>query len=637
MKISIAVPTYNSERYISRCLDSLIHQSMPDTDYEIICVDDYSNDQTVKILKEYSRTYKQLSLILRSVNSGGPGEPRNEAIQAAKGKYIFFVDSDDYLEEEALERMYTYAEQHQSDIVLGKMKGVNGRAVPAAIFQENLPEADLVQSSLVYAMGPTKLFRLSLLKEHNIFFPSGIQATEDQVFVMKAYLYSKRISVLADYTCYYAVQRDEGEHMTFAYVPPYDYYEAMQAVVDLIKDSHLELNRKEALLAKFMNRHFDFSRTTDFLEMIEEEERQREWMAALHKFIVNYIPESIDSKVHPDHGFKLHLIRTNDFPGLKSFEKELKDLQSFTSIKEGKLVAHFPSLVKANYPKKQLTVNRKNKLQSFLSSIRISHNVIQVSGTAGHSAMKNNELTQMVKAIWIHRETKKEKVFLSDQIINESFVFSMKFDDIAEEPADLGVWDFYIESSIDGYTKRTRAGNQKNPYPYSDHAKYIGNNGHYVYEARPYFTTDTDDLSLELREVSSIEIDVYEEDSFSAVTLEFPDQQLFFPEKSQVFIKCIDFEILVPVKTIKSLPEKTLVRIDKQILRKYMPVFDNHEIRCALSINSQNCWLKPLKESKSVFLYKKSMEKKQSLFKTKKKVEYYLKAENAEFYLSHHS
>lgn len=637
MKISIAVPTYNSERYISRCLDSLIYQTMPSTDYEIICVDDDSNDQTVKILKEYGQTYKQFSLILRNVNSGGPGEPRNEAIQAAKGKYIFFVDSDDFLGEEALERMYEYAEKHQSDIVLGKMKGVNGRAVPAAIFQKNHPEADLIKSSLVYAMGPTKLFRLSMLKKHNILFPSGIQATEDQVFVMKAYLRAKRISVLADYICYYAVQRDEGEHMTFAYVPPRDYYEAMKAVVELIKESHLDPKRKEALLAKFLNRHFDFSRTTDFLAVIKEEEKQREWMAALREFIVNQIPSAIDSKVHPDNSYKLHLIRNNDFIGFQSLEKELEDLQTFTFIDKGKLVACFPSLEKAGYPKKQLVVNRKNKLQSFLSSIRICHNEIQVSGSVRHSALKNDVSPQTVKAIWIHRESKKEKVFLPDQIINESFVFSMKFDDIAEKTGDLGVWDFYIESSIHGYTKREKAGNNKNPYPYSANAKYIGNNGRYVYEARPYFTEDSDNLSLELGKVSSIEVDVYEENSFSAVTLEFPDQQLFFPAKSQVFIKCMDFEILVPIKMIKSFPEKTLVQIDTHILSRYIPEFDKHKIRCALSINSQYSWLKPSEKSKSVFLYNKWMEKKQKLFKTKKNVEYYLKAENSEFYLSHHS
>lgn len=129
VKITAAVPTYNSAHFISRCLDSLVQQTMPNNEYEIICVDDCSQDGTVSILKKYSEQYSNITVIEREKNSGGPGEPRNQAIRAANGEYIFFIDSDDYVGIEAFERMYQFAKQHDSDIVLGKMVGVNGRLV----------------------------------------------------------------------------------------------------------------------------------------------------------------------------------------------------------------------------------------------------------------------------------------------------------------------------------------------------------------------------------------------------------------------------------------------------------------------------------------------------------------------------
>ncbi len=115
--------------------------------------------------------------------------------------------------------MVQFLKENQSDITLGKLKGVNGRGVPKSMFNETNSDVDLVDSRIIFSLGPTKLYRTSLLKENQIIFPTHIKATEDQVFTMKAYLKAKKISVLADYDYYYAVKRD-GDHMSAAYVSP---------------------------------------------------------------------------------------------------------------------------------------------------------------------------------------------------------------------------------------------------------------------------------------------------------------------------------------------------------------------------------------------------------------------------------
>lgn len=83
-KVSIAIPIYNASKYLNRCLDSLINQSIGLDNIEIICVDDCSSDNSVDIIKEYCNKYPQsFKLLKRSKNSGGAGAPRNDSIRLA--------------------------------------------------------------------------------------------------------------------------------------------------------------------------------------------------------------------------------------------------------------------------------------------------------------------------------------------------------------------------------------------------------------------------------------------------------------------------------------------------------------------------------------------------------------------------
>ena len=93
-------------------------------------MNDCSTDHSVDVIKEYMGRMPNLRLINRTVNSGAPMIPRNDAIEAAAGKYILFLDNDDFLGEEALQRLNDAAEKNDSDVIFGKYVGVNGRKVP---------------------------------------------------------------------------------------------------------------------------------------------------------------------------------------------------------------------------------------------------------------------------------------------------------------------------------------------------------------------------------------------------------------------------------------------------------------------------------------------------------------------------
>lgn len=115
-KFSIIIPVYNVENYLSECLDSVIKQTI--MDLEIICVNDGTKDHSREILEEYQKQDARIQIIDK-VN-GGLSSARNAGLAAATGEYILFLDSDDYLEQSACERiLYEILEHHPDIIVFG--------------------------------------------------------------------------------------------------------------------------------------------------------------------------------------------------------------------------------------------------------------------------------------------------------------------------------------------------------------------------------------------------------------------------------------------------------------------------------------------------------------------------------------
>lgn len=108
MKISIVIPAYNTEMYIGRCLNSVCAQTYQDI--EIIVINDASTDGTLQILKKYAERDLRIRIINQGVNKGN-GIGRNTAIKEAKGEYIMFVDSDDYIDCNAVELLVEKAKE----------------------------------------------------------------------------------------------------------------------------------------------------------------------------------------------------------------------------------------------------------------------------------------------------------------------------------------------------------------------------------------------------------------------------------------------------------------------------------------------------------------------------------------------
>ncbi|GGX19981.1 glycosyltransferase family 2 protein [Streptomyces lomondensis] len=233
VKVSVIVPVYNPGIYIEDCISSLQRQSLPPDEYEVIFVDDGSTDETPARLDRLAAEDPRVKVIHQE-NSGWSGKPRNVGIEASRGEFVMFVDNDDYLGDEALERMYDYGVANGADVIVGKMAG-KGRGVPVELFRRNHPRATVENAPLIDSLTPHKMFRRAFLDRIGLRFPEGRRRLEDHVFIAEAYLRAENVSVLSDYVCYYHLRRDDGSNAGFERFDPVGYFKNLREALDVVE------------------------------------------------------------------------------------------------------------------------------------------------------------------------------------------------------------------------------------------------------------------------------------------------------------------------------------------------------------------------------------------------------------------
>ncbi|EFH29061.1 MULTISPECIES: glycosyltransferase family 2 protein, partial [Streptomyces] len=233
VKVSVVIPVYNPGNYIEDCVASLRRQSLPPDEFEAIFVDDGSTDDTPARLDALAAEVENITVIHQEA-SGWSGKPRNVGIETSQGEFVMFVDNDDYLGDEALERMYDYAVANGADVVVGKMAG-KGRGVPVELFRRNHPRATVDNAPLIDSLTPHKMFRRAFLDRIGLRFPEGRRRLEDHVFVTEAYLRADNVSVLSDYVCYYHLKRDDASNAGFQRFDPVGYFANLREALDVVE------------------------------------------------------------------------------------------------------------------------------------------------------------------------------------------------------------------------------------------------------------------------------------------------------------------------------------------------------------------------------------------------------------------
>ncbi|MFE2280787.1 glycosyltransferase family 2 protein [Streptomyces sp. NPDC059454] len=246
--VTVVIGAYEAMPYLVECLASVEAQTIAPERVEVIAVDDGSTDGTGECLEEFAARAPMAVTVLRQENSGGPSGPRNVGLGKAAGRYVFFLDADDRLGPEALERMVSMADRAGTDVVLGRIEGVN-RGAPKSMWGKTLERTDVYSSNIKFTLSAQKLFRRALLDRYGIRFDESLFTGEDALFTMEAYLRADGVSVIADYTCYYLVGRDDGKHVTKSggYALRFD---SARALMNLIADLVPEGPRRDLLMVR---------------------------------------------------------------------------------------------------------------------------------------------------------------------------------------------------------------------------------------------------------------------------------------------------------------------------------------------------------------------------------------------------
>ena len=289
-KVSIIIPVYNVEIYLRECMDSVINQTLKDI--EIICVDDGSTDSCPAILDEYALKDKRIKVIHKE--NGGLGDARNVGMQYATGEYIYFLDSDDYIVTDAIEKLYNKSVKLDLDICVCLVKEIDtntkkSKIVDAAVNKAYLPDKEIFSSydvkdtifHLFIGWVWDKMYKRSLIVTNNITFPK-YKNTEDTAFTYFALILSNRISTLQECLIIHRTSVNTSMSVNRGNEP-----DAFIKAMDLLKNNLIEIGRFENFRNGFFNYFLTFSKW--HLDTISENYRED-----LYKKIIEYLDKNLE-------------------------------------------------------------------------------------------------------------------------------------------------------------------------------------------------------------------------------------------------------------------------------------------------------------------------------------------------------
>lgn len=228
--ITVIIPVYNVEKYLKKCVHSVEAQTYKD--YEIILVDDGSTDNSASLCDELAENNNKIKVVHQE--NKGLGGARNTGIRHCDTEYIFFLDSDDCIHPQLLEKCVTAAKTNDCDMVLFDAVSVDESGQTGAIYGNSLPVSKILSAEEINIIpkNPTawdKLYKTSLFKENDIYFPEKVWY-EDLRTIPKLILYAERIMKIDSEPLYYYLQRSDS----IMHTPDYD--RIVKERIDAIND-----------------------------------------------------------------------------------------------------------------------------------------------------------------------------------------------------------------------------------------------------------------------------------------------------------------------------------------------------------------------------------------------------------------
>ncbi len=296
--VSIIVPIYNAEKTLARCVESVLKQAY--RDFELILVNDGSNDSSGDICDSFAKDDSRVRAIHKE--NTGVSDTRNQGIAAARGTYVQFIDSDDWIAPEAVGLFVRTMEENDCDMVITDFYRVNGERVSqkGAIDTDGLMDREtfaqyMMQkpSDFYYGVLWNKLFKRSILKEHDMKMDTSISWCEDFIFNLEYILYVDKI---------YALK-----------VPLYYYVKTKGSLVSQGMSMRKTIQMKRMVFAYYNN---------FYKEVLSEEDYEKRRLS-VYRFLIDI---AADGTVSPIANYKLGDERTNVSDSVKAGEGVFFDL-----------------------------------------------------------------------------------------------------------------------------------------------------------------------------------------------------------------------------------------------------------------------------------------------------------------------
>ncbi len=324
IKVSVVVPIYNPGQDLERCVNSLLAQTLPSEELELLLVDDGSTDDTLARLRDIETSHHQVRVI-SIPNSGWPGKPRNVGTDAATGDFVMYVDQDDSLEPEALERMHDLGSDNDADIVLGKVTS-DFRGVHQYLYREQRPRCTIYDARLINSQTPHKMLRRQFLIDNGIRYPEGRRRLEDQLFMTKAYFAAHSCSIVADYVCYRYLKRSDGANAGEQRIDPPSYYENLRDVLDVI-DTHTEPGLvRDHFYRRFLRVEM-LGKLSGRKVVKTRFERGDIWLDPIRQLAEERFPISVDDGLPTIARLRAHLMRHGTFADAKNLTARTRRVQ----------------------------------------------------------------------------------------------------------------------------------------------------------------------------------------------------------------------------------------------------------------------------------------------------------------------
>ena len=238
-QISIIIPVFNVEKYLERCIDSILSQTF--SDFEIILINDGSKDKSGDICDKYAKIDYRIRVYHKK--NEGVSSARNLGLSKANGEWITFVDSDDWIEQKCLEVIIKYAKENALDCIQFSYKRINDKG---EIFETNTAQTTILRfdeyiksNSFTICAGGT-MFKKKIAIENNIQFIKGLKLAEDQIFMLTIIASCKRLQRIPDmFYCYYLNENSATQKSQFVDIcesitalDTFSYREKFQSYID---------------------------------------------------------------------------------------------------------------------------------------------------------------------------------------------------------------------------------------------------------------------------------------------------------------------------------------------------------------------------------------------------------------------